>query len=992
MLRAGDWPQANDTEMAARALETLQDRAAQTPGEDGALPGRIAALLADATVRRALDGIAGNSPHLAQMLTREVAWLPDLAAGRSETLFRAEIEAARTALVEENDRPRLMAGLRRLKRRAAVIIALADISGQWPVRQVTAALSELADTALHLACRHLLRAAAGRGALTLPDGNDPERGSGLIILGMGKLGGRELNYSSDIDLIILYDDERVQTAQPDRMAQTFIRLARDLVQIMDERTGDGYVFRTDLRLRPDPGATPLAVSVTGAENYYGSLAQNWERAAMLRARPVAGDLLAGEEFLTRIRPFVWRRNLDFAAVQDIHSIKRRIHAHRGHQAIAIEGHNVKLGRGGIRDIEFFIQTQQLVYGGRSPRLRVADTLLALDRLVEADWVDRATADQLAQSYEFLRRVEHRLQMIHDQQTHELPATAEGVAAVAIFLGFPDAASFRQRLQATLEGVETCYAALFEQVPDLPGPAGLVFTGTDDHADTLAAVAAMGFADPPKVAELVRGWLHGRYRATRSERARQLLTELAPTLLAALGRTPSPDTALARLDSFLGKLPAGIQLFTLFTAYPALLDLMAEMLGTSPRLADHLARNPILLDAVLTPGFLEELPDRASLTAELTDLLATATTYEDVLNVARRWTNDHRFRAGVQILRSSCGERESGRYLSDVAELALSRLLPAVKAEFAERHGGFGQPGLAVLALGKLGAGDMSLRSDLDLIMVYDSAHAERESDGPRPLGGTTYYARLTQRLISAITAPTAEGQLYEVDMRLRPSGNAGPVAVGLESFRRYQTQDAWTWEHMALTRARPVAGPPELCAAISGTIRAVLTAPRDTDGLLRDVAAMRHRIDKSFATDSIWEVKYVRGGLVDIDFVAQYLQLRHAAARPEILVPGSRAALERLAAAGLLEAEAARTLCTVLGRWQRIQAYLRLTVDGPFDPGGAAPALLAGLARAAWPETPPPADPTAMEVALRADAAAALAVYEAIIERPAAALPAAPDG
>lgn len=984
MLSIHDWPLPADPNRARLGLERWHEAAAGCGDE--AIESFARALSADPAGKRMLEAVFGNSPFLTETILREPGFMRDIVQSEPDALFERLIRETCDQFRDEADQSRLMTGLRRLRRRSALLIALADIGNRWELDEVTGALSTLADTCLRLACRHLLRQAAERGALELVDPADPERDSGLIVLGMGKLGGRELNYSSDIDLIVLYDDVRVRTKKPDEMARTFIRLTRDLVRIMEERTAEGYVFRTDLRLRPDPAATPPAVSVTAAEVYYGSMAQNWERAAMIKARPAAGDMQAGDAFLQSMRPFIWRRNLDFAAISDIHAIKRQIHAHRGHQAIAIEGHNVKLGRGGIREIEFFVQTQQMIFGGRNPRLRAIGTVEGLQALARERRIDEETARDLAEAYRFLRRVEHRLQMVNDQQTHELPDRPEGVAAIGTFLGFREPTEFRQRLRQTLERVEDCYAALFEEEPDMPGRSDLNFTGADQDERTLEALREMGFGNPDGAAALVRGWLHGRYRATRSEKARTLLTQLAPTLLAAVGKTANPDTALLRLDEFISRLPAGIQIFSLFWSNPQLLDLVAELLGTSGRLADYLARNPQLLDAVLTPGFMNQLPDPASLRDELEELLSTAGHFEEMLDIVRRWTNDHRFRAGVHILRRITDVVDCNAFLSALAEVGLQALIPRVEAEFATRHGGFGRPALATLAMGKLGGGEMSLRSDLDLIMVYDAPDISAESDGPKPLLAGVYYARLIHRIVNAITAPTGQGSLYEVDMRLRPSGSKGPVATGLEAFERYHAESAWTWEHMALTRARPVAGPPELCRRIQEVIRKVLTAPRDPDVLLRDVADMRARIEKQFPHRGVWDVKHGRGGMVDIEFLAQYLQLRHGHAHPEVLSPNTAEALERLGEARLIAPETAAELVSALRLWQRIQGYLRLTHEGRFEPETAPAALKSGLSRAAFPERDGIDFETAEALAVEA-AARVHAHFRALIEEPAARLP-----
>ncbi len=992
------WPRPADAARARLGLDRWTERAAEL--DDPALRRFATALPDDPAGRAMLDSVFGNSPFLTESLIAEPALVRDLIERGVEAPFRGLIRQAREELQDEDDPARLMAGLRRTRRRAALLIALADIGAVWPLERVTGALSELAETALRLAVRHLLRRLAATGAVTLADPADPERGSGLIILGMGKLGAKELNYSSDIDLIVLYDEGRVRTARPDGTARMFQRLTRDLVRIMEERTRDGHVFRTDLRLRPDPGATPVAVAVGAAETYYGSMALNWERAAMIKARPVAGDAEAGGDLMRFLRQFVWRSGLDFAAIEDIHRIKQQIHRHRGHGAIAINGHNIKVGRGGIREIEFYAQTQQLIFGGRNPRLRCPGTCDTLAALAEAGHIDPRAAADLTRAYGWLRRVEHRLQMIDDRQTHVLPEPDAALDALGIFLGRDEPGRFRAELRATLDCVELHYARLFEDAPvRSSATAGLVFSGIDLEPETRDALARMGFANPDGVAAAVRAWLFGRYRATRSERAQQLLTDLLPTLLRALAAKPSPDSALFRFDEFLARLPAGVPLFSLFHANPKLLDLVAEIMGTSRRLAEHLAYNPEQFDAVLMPGFFDRLPDAAALAGELDELMATAADYQDVLTIVRRWTNDQRFRAGLHVLLGQRDAADQSSFLSDLAEVALRALQPRVEAEFARRHGGFGGAGLALIAMGKLGGREMTIRSDLDLIMVFetgaDEAAAESgsaESGGPKPLPVSTYYARLSQRLISAITAPTREGALYEVDMRLRPSGKSGPLATGLEGFVRYQADSAWTWEHMALTRARAISGPAGLRARVDAAIREVLRRPRDPDPLLRDVAEMRERIAQEHRAATPWDVKYLRGGLVDIEFVAQYLQLRHAADHPAVLRQNTAAALDALAAEGLLDRDAAAALIEALRLWQRVQAYLRLTVDGDFDPEQAPPALRDGLARAAFPDHAETVDFARAEAWAREAAGRAQGWYRAIIEQPAAALGPAAGG
>ena len=505
-----------------------------------------------------------------------------------------------------------MAALRRAKRQAALAIALADLAG-WSLDQVTAALTAFADACVQGALRFLLtRMAAGEGVAG-PDGEQLESTTGLTILAMGKYGAHELNYSSDIDLVVFYDADKFPFHKRGDPRGAAVELTQGLVKLIAETTADGYVFRVDLRLRPDAGATQVAISTLAALDYYESQGQNWERAAMIKARACAGDPATGAGFLAAIAPFIWRRNLDFAAIEDIHSIKRQIHAHAGHGEIAVAGHNIKLGRGGIREIEFFAQTQQLILGGRNPDLRSASTLDALRALAAKGTITPEAEADMRRCYVYLRTLEHRLQMIEDQQTHKIPDSEEGLAHVACFMGYDETALFRAAFTDVLETVQGHYARLFEREPELTDSHGnLVFTGVEDDPETLQTLTAMGFHDAPHVAAAIRGWHHGRIRAMRSARARELLTKLTPLILAALAATPGPDAAFVQFDRFLSGLPSGVQLFSLFLARPEFLNLLARSLGSAPRLSLYLARNPSTLDALLDVDFLTTLPSRAQL--------------------------------------------------------------------------------------------------------------------------------------------------------------------------------------------------------------------------------------------------------------------------------------------------------------------------------------------------------------------------------------------
>jgi glutamate-ammonia-ligase adenylyltransferase len=936
-------PRPADPRRVALGLERWREQASAS-GDDR-LTAFAERLAADATGGALLAAIFGNSPFLTQCLLLDMAYLPTM-LGQAPERTLGEVVAETGATASAGGGAELMAVLRRAKRRVALLVAVLDIGGIWDLGQVTAALSDFAQAAIAAATRHALGQAVRAGELAVADEARPEEGSGFSIIAMGKLGARELNYSSDIDLIVLYDSEAMDYRGGKSLQDCCVRLTREVVNVLHERTAEGYVFRTDLRLRPDAGVTPMALSMNAAENYYESLGQNWERAAMIKARAIAGDVAAGEKFLDRIGPFTWRKYLDYAAIQDIHSIKRQMHAVRGHATVATMGHNIKLGRGGIREIEFFAQTQQLIAGGRDRRLRAPTTRGAIQALAASGRIAPEVAEELIAAYVFLRRLEHRLQMIADEQTHTLPREDKEFAALGVFMGYDNVDAFVEDLLGHLGRVQGHYAALFEEAPALGLTGRLAFTGTDDDPETLETIAALGFSHPGVVAAGLRNWHHGRYRATRSTRARELLTELTPALLQAFARTVDPDAAFVKVDEFLGKLPAGVQLFSLFHANPSLLDLVAEVMGSAPRLATYLSRKPLLLDGVLGADFFGPLPRAGDLADDLARALEAASDFEDILDITREWAAERKFQAGLHVMRDITDADAAGPALTDVAEVLIRALLPLVEAEFASVHGQVASGAMAVAGLGKFGGREMSAGSDLDIIFIYDCSDEVEASDGPKALAVTQYYARLSQRLIAALTALTGEGRLYEVDTRLRPSGKSGPIATSLAAFELYHRASAWTWEHMALTRARVVAGPPDLAERIADAIRRVLVLPRDGGKLAADIAEMRERVWREHGSANPWQIKHARGGLVDLEFLCQYLQLRHAAERPEVLDTNTSAAYGCLAEAGALAPEAARELIAATVQARNIQGLLRLCSDGPFNEKGAPDGLRAALARA----------------------------------------------
>ncbi len=901
----------------------------------------LAVLLAASHVRGLLAGIFGASPYLTSLIERNPSALLAALEQSPEQRFATLARHLAQQVAAADTTAQAMRALRVFKNDIALLVALCDLAGVWAVMVVTQRLSEAADAAVDAAVRYLFRLARKTGDWL------SQEPSGYIVLAMGKYGAFELNYSSDIDLIVFYDLGRIRLRAGLEVQPFFVRLTRDLVRMLTERTGEGYVFRTDLRLRPDPGATPLALSTEAALNYYESFGQNWERAALIKARPAAGDLAAGAALLEELAPYIWRKYLDFAAIADIHAMKRQIHAFRGFGTIAVAGHNIKVGRGGIREIEFFAQTQQLIAGGRQPDLRVSDTLTALARLKERGWITAAAQAELAEAYLFLRTVEHRLQMIADEQTQTLPDDPDKLNAVARLCGFAHSDAFAARLTSALERVQAHYVRLFEHSPDLSrGGANMVFAGEADDPATVAALTQMGFTRASEIIAIVRGWHHGRYPAVRSARARELLTEVQPVLVEALAKTANPDLALIGFDRFLSEVPSGVQLFSLLKQKPALLELIAAIMGTAPRLARILGKQRRVLDAVLDPGFFGSLAGRDQLEAMLTAELDDLPDLEGALDAARLLASEQQFLIGVRVLTGTITAAQAGGAYALLAECLIAAMQARVEREMVRAHGHVPGGAAAVIAMGKLGGREMTAASDLDLILVYDFDAAAVLSSGVKPLAPIHYYTRFTQRLISAFTAPTAEGILYPVDMRLRPSGQKGPVATQLSGFVHYQASEAWTWEHMALTRARVVSGPPALRAAVAAAIRDVLLKPRDPAKTAADVRAMRARIAKEKGTRDPWELKQVRGGLVDLEFIAQYLQLVHAPAHPPILSQNTVEALERMAQAGVLDPGARDVLLPAARLLNNLTQVLRLCLDDPFDPGKAPHGLRSLLARA----------------------------------------------
>ena len=834
-------------------------------------------------------GAAGSSPYLNGLIQCEGDWLAQALRDPRQAMER--VMAAARALPPDQLKP----GLRLAKRRVALLTALADLSGAWSLEQVTGALTDFAALAVDIAAKAEIAALIRRKKLPGMTEDDVETAAGMVILAMGKMGAHELNYSSDIDLIVLFDETRYDPDDFYEARQGMVRATRNFCATLSDKTADGYVFRTDLRLRPDPAVTPVCMATEAAERYYEILGRTWERAAYIKARPCAGDIAAGQRFLETLRPFVWRRHLDFAAIQDAHDMRLRIRENKGTGGpLTIPGHDMKLGQGGIREIEFFTQTRQLIAGGRDPDLRVRGTVPGLAALAAKGWVPHDVADKLTDHYRAHREVEHRIQMVHDAQTHKVPQSPDGIERIACLMGTTSAeltADLTRRLTEVHELTEGFFA------PG-SGPAPTAAPPVEFDAGVLAR------------------W--PTYPALRSQRGARIFERLKPELLARLGRTARPDEALLALDGFLAGLPAGVQLFSLFEANPHLIDLLVDIVGTSHALASHLSRNAQVFDAVIGGSFFTEWPGQAALRQELAAALSAETDYETQLDLARRWCKEWHFRIGVHHLRGLIDGLEAGRQYADLAQAVIAAILPCVEHQFARKHGPAPGRGAAVLGMGSLGAGRINSQSDLDMIVIYDP-QGEEMSDGPRPLATRTYYARFTQALITALSAPMSQGRLYEVDMRLRPSGNQGPVATSWASFTHYQQNEAWVWEHLALTRARVVAGEPGLARDIEAFRADFIARPRDAGQVLREVSEMRARLAAAKSPAGIWDVKNGPGRLLDIELMAEAGALLAGSAERDVA-----SGLQGAVAAGLLEVAQAQVLRTVYDLFWQVQCAARL--------------------------------------------------------------------
>jgi len=918
----------------------------------------------------ALEPVFAASSYLASLARRDPARLDALLAADPDVQLDDILR--RTAAAKDLDLEPAKARLRVLKAELHLLTALCDLGGVWDLDQVTGGLTRFADAAVAGALAVAARGEFEAGRLTRLGEGVEGPVPGWFCIAMGKQGAFELNYSSDIDVSVFFDPERMPLAPGVETEAFAVRLTQRLSDLMQARTGDGYVFRMDLRLRPDPSSTQPAVPIPAALDYYESVGQNWERAAFIKARPCAGDLPAAQAFLTELLPFVWRKNLDFAAIADIHSIKRQIHAHKVDERVSAKGVDLKLGRGGIREIEFYVQTQQLILGGRNPELRSRRTLDALAALTQAGHVAPATAEELGEAYRRLRAVEHRIQMLADEQTHRLPESDLDRRRVAALSGYDQLRSFDAAITRTLKGVNARYGELFPEEEPLSSRFGsLVFTGVEDDPATLATLKRMGFSNPAHVAGTIRSWHHGHIPATATERGRELFTRLAPRLLDAAHAAGAPDAAFSRFAAFFANLSSGVQLQSLFLAQPGLFELIVQVMAFAPRLAATLARRPAAIDAMLDGEFFEPI-DIAQDGAFMQAAVARAAGFEGAMDAVRIVHREQAFRVGVQVMSGTASAVIAGRAFADLADLCIAALAKVALAE-TERLGRAFAGQVAVVALGKCGSREMSAGSDLDLMTLY-RADDPGGASALKGWDGVTFYGRFTQRLIAALSSQTAEGGLYEVDMQLRPSGTKGPVAVSFAAFEGYYEAEAETWEFLALTRARVVWATSEAFAAqAQAAIEAALRRPRDRAGTVREVREMRELMARERPPKGDWDLKLGPGGLVDIEFAAQFLQLAHAAGGGP-LKPNTAQALAAIGAAGLAPA---RPLADLERAWrlqQDLTQLLKVALEDGADPAAEPAAFRKLLARAGGAR-----DFRQLRSALEKAQAAAHTAYEAVV-------------
>lgn len=832
-----------------------------------------------------LVNIAATSPYLRRLIEHETQWLNDVLYSDPEKAFAQIITKTHGAEIR---------ALRRAKGRVALLIALADIGGMWGLEEVTKALTCFGERVVDEILTMLMQAEISACSFGKSSAEIKPDMAGLFVIAMGKMGAYELNYSSDIDLVLFFDPSRFSECDNLMLREIFLPIARKMAAILGKITPEGYIFRTDLRLRPNPSVTAIVISTNAAEQYYESEGRNWERAAFIKARIIAGDKACGNAFLERLSPFIWRKYLDFATIESTHEIRQSIRTSRDQSTLCdLKGFDIKLGPGGIREIEFFVQTRQLIFGGRDKNLRVRGTCEALDALVEAGHLDSEYADMLQQNYRFLRMIEHRLQMLYDAQTHSLPQSAEGFAQLACLCSM-DVDALKTELFARLSCVDEYIEKFFSR----------------SKPTVYKAISS-------KHAEIMERW--NSYPALRSKSTREVFARIAPEIFKLLDKSAASDEAHGNFDLFMRTLPPAMQVFSLFEANPKLIELVVEICAIAPSLADYLARHYAVFDAVVIGDIFGKWPDYSTLHADLEAQLIAVKDYETALDVVRVWQRDWHFRIGLNLLKGYISTQDAARYYSDLAKTVLNLLWPFVRAySDAKISSPIPSVEFVILGMGSLGRGAINPYSDLDLILLYRSSSDSACADDLRQ-----YASRLTRALIAALSAPTSEGRLYEVDMRLRPSGTKGPIAVSWQAYQHYHEHEAWFWEHLALCSTQAVAGDKLFCTDFEQYRRHLLGRSHVRKDILGKMHDMRVRILQEKAHFDPENPKQGAGGMRDIIYAAQLATFLGHSAKTDI-----EGQIQTGVEIALWNTKEAETLTEVFALYQGILHVAHLTERG----------------------------------------------------------------
>jgi glutamate-ammonia-ligase adenylyltransferase len=912
----------------------------------------IAAQLADLPVRAQGENwfdvaprVLAVSEFVARACETRPELLPDLI--QSGDLYctyasgelRRRLQAAVMGCADESS---LKTVLRKLRQREMVRIAWRDLAGWANLEETVTTLSALADACLDEALAKLYEWACVRDGV--PKAETGGATAKFVVLGMGKLGGEELNFSSDIDLIFSYSEEGETDKRGLSNHEFFVRLGQRLNQALNEQTADGFVFRVDMRLRPNGASGPLALSFDAMEQYYQAHGRMWERYALIKARVVAGDPAAGAEILQRLRPFVFRKYLDYTAVEEIRALKASIHRELLRKGIES---NIKLGPGGIREVEFIGQAFQLIRGGRDLRFQERRILTVLAHLADEGDLTAQAVNDLSNAYEFLRNTEHRLQMINDQQTQVLPTDDLDRLRVAVGMGFGDWPSFHSVLMRHMQRVHEHFNSVFA-APQGEAPAadeqGLhaLWAGTLEETAAHEVLQAAGFADAGTTLSLLKGLRAGDAYTALSANGRERLDKLMPLLLGAAGLTPEPQTTLARLVAFVEAIGRRSVYLALLVENPLALSQLVKLCSASEWIARYLNQHPILLDELMDAVSLYAPLTRDALAAELQSRLAhlPVDDLEAQMEALREFRNGHVLRVAAADVGPGLTPEEIGRHLGHIAEVIVAQALTLAHDDLVLKHGyptleqggKTIRPGFAVIAYGKLGSLELGYTSDLDMIFLHGAEQGGGVTDGARPIANEVFFARLGQRLIHVLTARTGGGILYEVDTRLRPSGGSGMLVTHPAAFREYQDSHAWAWEHQALIRARPVAGDATLARVFEEIRATTLCRERDPETLRAEVAAMRARMHEAQAPPDPGEInlKHGPGGMIDVEFMVQYTVLRWAHDHPELIRHrGNIPLLDALEARGLLDAAQAGLLRDAYRRYLGVEQRLKLMERRP---------------------------------------------------------------